>query len=129
MKEYYEQFRVELLDSCVPFWLAHGQDTQYGGLLNCLDREGQVYSDDKSVWMQGRAGWMFSYIYNHIDKKEEYLALAKSCIDFATKYCIDGDGLDLGGVRAPLANLFPEDLTIAEQVAKKIDNAVAAYVD
>lgn len=39
------------------------------------------------------------------------------------------DGLDLGGVRAPLANLFPEDLTIAEQVAKKIDNAVAAYVD
>lgn len=92
MKEYYEQFRVELLDSCVPFWLAHAQDAQYGGLLNCLDREGQVYSDDKSVWMQGRAGWMFSYIYNHIDKKEEYLALAKSCIDFATKYCIDGDG-------------------------------------
>jgi N-acylglucosamine 2-epimerase len=39
--------------------------------------------------MQGRAGWTFSYIYNHIDKKQEYLDFAKSCIDFASNYCID----------------------------------------
>ncbi len=92
MKEYYEKFRAELLNSCVPFWLEHAQDTQYGGVQNCLDREGVVYSDDKSVWMQGRAGWMFSYIYNHIEKKAEYLTFAKSCIDFATNHCIDTDG-------------------------------------
>ena len=35
---------------------------------------------------------MFSYLYNHIEKKEEYLTFAKSCIDFAAKYCIDTDG-------------------------------------
>ena len=81
MKEYYEKFRTELINSCVPFWLEHGHDAQYGGILNCLDREGEVYSEDKSVWMQGRAGWMFSYIYNHIEKKAEYLTFAKSCID------------------------------------------------
>ena len=92
MKQVYEQFRAELLDSCVPFWLNHGADKAYGGVLNCLDRDGKVYSEDKSVWMQGRAGWMFSYIYNHIEKKQEYLDFAKSCIDFATKYCIDTDG-------------------------------------
>lgn len=92
MKKYYDKFRRELLNSCVPFWLEHAQDTQYGGVLNCLDRFGDVYSDDKSVWMQGRAGWMFSYIYNHIEKKEEYLTFAKSCIDFATNHCIDADG-------------------------------------
>lgn len=91
MKKYYDKFRRELLDSCVPFWLEHGQDTRYGGVLNCLDRAGEVYSEDKSVWMQGRAGWMFSYIYNHIEKKEEYLTFAKSCIDFATNHCIDAD--------------------------------------
>jgi N-acylglucosamine 2-epimerase len=67
-------------------------DREHGGIINCLDREGKVYSEDKSVWMQGRAGWMFSYIYNNIEKNEEYLKLAKSCIDFATKYCIDTDG-------------------------------------
>ncbi len=92
MKGVYKQFRTELLDSCVPFWLEHGVDTEYGGILNCLDRSGKVYSDDKSVWMQGRAGWMFSYIYNNIEKKEEYLTLAKSCIDFARNHCIDSDG-------------------------------------
>ena len=92
MKEMYTKFRSELLDSCVPFWLEHAVDTQYGGILNCLDREGRVYSEDKSVWMQGRAGWTFSYIYNHIDKNDAYLHIAKSCIDFAAKHCIDSDG-------------------------------------
>ena len=79
----------ELLESCVPFWLNNGVDKEYGGVINCLDRTGKVYSDDKSVWMQGRSGWMFSYLYNHIEKNPEYLTFAKSCIDFATKYCID----------------------------------------
>ncbi len=91
-EEYYSLFREELLGSCVPFWMNHGVDREYGGILNCLDREGNVYSEDKSVWMQGRAGWMFSYIYNHIEQKEAYLTLAKSCIDFATNHCIDTDG-------------------------------------
>ena len=90
---YYKNlFREELLKSCVPFWLEHGIDREYGGILNCLDRKGEVYSEDKSVWMQGRAGWMFSYIYNRIEKKQEYLDLAKNCIDFARKHCIDSDG-------------------------------------
>ena len=92
MERMYDRFKSELLDSCVPFWLTHGADKEYGGLINCLDRTGQVYSEDKSVWMQGRAGWMFSYIFNHIEKKEEYLAFAKSCIDFASEHCIDADG-------------------------------------
>lgn len=86
---YLQKFKDELLNSCVPFWLSNGVDKEYGGVLNCLDRTGKVYSEDKSVWMQGRAGWAFSYIYNHIEKKQEYLDFAKSCIDFATEYCID----------------------------------------
>ena len=92
VKKYYEKFKKELLDSCVTFWLKNGIDKEYGGVRNCLDRYGKVYSDDKSVWMQGRAGWMFSYLYSHVKKDPEYLVLAKSCIDFATKYCIDEDG-------------------------------------
>ena len=89
MKEYLEKFKDELLNSCVPFWLKNGVDKEYGGILNCLDRTGKVYSEDKSVWMQGRCAWTFSYIYNNIEKKQEYLDFAKSCLDFATKYCID----------------------------------------
>ena len=62
MEKTYHKFKDELLNSCVPFWLKNGVDKEYGGLLNCLDRTGKVYSQDKSVWMQGSAGWMFSYM-------------------------------------------------------------------
>ena len=92
MNQVKDRFRKELLESCVPFWLSHAVDTEYGGLLNCLDREGKVYSTDKSIWMQGRAAWMFSYLYNNIENNDEYLKLAKSCLDFLEKYGIDEDG-------------------------------------
>ena len=48
MVEMYIKFRSELLDSCVPFWLENGVDTAYGVVLNCFDRTGKVYSQDKS---------------------------------------------------------------------------------
>ena len=89
MKKYYDLFTSELKDSCIPFWLKYGQDKEFGGVTTCLDRFGEVYSEDKSVWMQGRCGWMFSYLYNNFEKNPEYLTFAKSCIDFAKKHCID----------------------------------------
>ena len=92
MKEIFNKFKSELLESCVPLWSNNAVDKEFGGILNCLDRKGEIYSEDKSVWMQGRAGWMFSYIYNNIEKNPEYLKIAKSCIDFSTNHCIDTDG-------------------------------------
>ncbi len=89
LKKYYELFRSELMDSCIPFWLKYGQDEKNGGVTTCLDRFGEIYSEDKSVWMQGRCGWMFSYLYNNIEKDPAYLKFAKSCIDFAKAHCID----------------------------------------
>lgn len=37
------------------------------------------------------------------------------------------EGLDIGGVRAPLASLVPEDMTKIEAVCKLIDETTAAY--
>ena len=48
----------EELDRCVNFWLKNGMDKVNGGVYTCLDRTGRVYSTDKSVWMQGRCGWI-----------------------------------------------------------------------
>ena len=44
------QWLREELDRCVAFWLEHGMDRENGGVYTCLDREGQIYSTDKSVW-------------------------------------------------------------------------------
>ncbi len=91
LNNYYEQYRNELLGSCVPFWLKHARDKINGGIYTCLDQKGEIYSTDKSVWMQGRAGYMFSYLYNNVEQREEFLTVAKSCIDFAKRNCIDFD--------------------------------------
>ena len=88
-KKYKELFKKELLENCAPFWLKYSVDNEYGGIINCVDRKGEIYSDDKSVGMQGRCGWTYSYLYNKIEKNPEYLKMAKNAIDFATKYCID----------------------------------------
>ena len=88
-QKYYDLFKSELFDSCVPFWLDHGVDKEYGGVRNCLDRSGRVYSGDKSVWMQGRTAYTFSHLSNQFGKNDGYLAFAKSCIDFEKEHCID----------------------------------------
>ena len=77
------------LEACVNFWLAHGMDKEHGGVYTCLDRKGEIYSTDKSVWMQGRCGWMFAHLCNVYGVKEEWLAASKSCLDFMEAHCIN----------------------------------------
>ena len=89
---YKEKFYKELFDSVVPFWLEHGVDEIYGGMYTSLDRKGELYSADKSVWMQGRAAYTFAYLYNRLKKDERFLQVSKSCLDFIEKHCIDKDG-------------------------------------
>ena len=50
------------LETCANFWLEHGMDGKHGGVYTCLDRKGEVYSTDKSVWMQGRCAWVFAFL-------------------------------------------------------------------
>ncbi|MBQ8177924.1 MAG: AGE family epimerase/isomerase [Clostridia bacterium] len=90
-KDYLQLFERELFESCIPFWLKNGFDTVNGGMYTSLDREGRIYSTDKSVWMQGRAGYMFSRMANAFGM-QELLPVAKSCIDFLNAHCIDSDG-------------------------------------
>ncbi len=52
-------------------------DRVHGGVYTCLDREGKVYSTDKSVWMQGRCGWTFSYLCHVYGVRPEWLAASQ----------------------------------------------------
>ena len=79
----------EELDRCVNFWLKNGIDNEHGGVYTCLDRTGRIYSTDKSVWMQGRCGWIFAYLCHLYGPKPEWLAASKSCLDFMEQYCIN----------------------------------------
>ncbi|WP_206214158.1 AGE family epimerase/isomerase [Adlercreutzia sp. ZJ304] len=85
------QWIRDQLDKCVAFWLEHGIDSENGGVYTCLDRKGEIYSTDKSVWMQGRCAWTFSYLCHVYGSKPEWLHAAKSCLDFLEDYCINRD--------------------------------------
>lgn len=84
-------FKKDLVENILPFWLKNSIDYENGGIYTCLDREGNIYGTDKSVWFQGRALWVFSKAYNLIDKNEEYLKAAKNIYSFLSK-CTDTDG-------------------------------------
>ena len=58
-KKLANQYKDELLDNVLPFWLENSQDHEYGGYFTCLDREGRVFDTDKFIWLQGREVWMF----------------------------------------------------------------------
>ena len=83
-------YQETLTQKILPFWLDHAMDDQYGGIMTCVDREGTLYGEEKSVWFQGRALWSFSKAYNVIEKDPRYLAAAKSLYEFLPK-CEDTD--------------------------------------
>ena len=51
-KKLANQYKDELMNNVLPFWLNHSQDTEYGGYFTCLDREGNVFDTDKFIWLQ-----------------------------------------------------------------------------
>ncbi len=46
----------------------------------------------KSVWFQGRFGFVAAYAYNQVERNPEWLEASKSCIDFIEAHCADADG-------------------------------------
>ena len=93
-KEYFENllsFYEKELDNTLDFWYNHGYDKVNGGFYTCLERNGDVYDTDKSVWAQGRGLWVFAKAYNFIKKDERYLKAALHAYEFIKNNCYDSD--------------------------------------
>ncbi len=92
MNLYHNQYKKELFDNIIPFWLNHSKDEEYGGYFTCLKRNGDVFDTDKFIWLQGRQLWMFSMLYHEVEQKEEWLHMAKTGADFLEKHGRDNEG-------------------------------------
>jgi len=92
LKKYHELYRTTLLDDVIPFWMKHSPDHEFGGYYHCLDADGSVINTDKYMWPQNREIWVFSMLYNNLEKRQEWLDLAKLGIDFLKKYGRDENG-------------------------------------
>jgi N-acylglucosamine 2-epimerase len=85
-------YRGALLDDVIPFWLRHGIDAEHGGIFTALDRDGSLLDSDKSVWFQGRAGWMLATLWNTVEPRAEWLEAARSCVEFSRRHCHSPEG-------------------------------------
>ena len=85
------QYKNELLNNVIPFWIDQSQDKAYGGYFTCLDRQGNVFDTDKFIWLQGRQVWMFSMLYNNVEQRSEWLECAIQGGEFLKKHGHDGD--------------------------------------
>lgn len=81
-----------LLQNIIPFWEKNSIDNENGGYFTCLNRTGEVFDTDKFMWLQGRQAWIFSMLYNKVEKKDNWLKIAKSGIDFIKNYGMDTEG-------------------------------------
>ena len=90
-KQLEKQYRDELLQNVIPFWLEKSQDKEYGGYFTCLDCQGNVFDTDKFIWLQGREVWLFAMLYNRVEKRQEWLDCAIQGAEFLKKYGHDGN--------------------------------------
>jgi N-acylglucosamine 2-epimerase len=92
VKKLHDFYYSELMDDCLPFWIKNSIDRLYGGYQTCLDRKGEIYNTDKSVWFQGRCLWTYSKVCNELGRKDELMDAAKTGYDFLLDHCFDKDG-------------------------------------
>lgn len=92
LTEWADVCRRDLTTDIMPFWMKYGFDRINGGVYTCVDRDGTLIDTTKSVWFQGRFAFVCAYAYNKVEKNPEWLAAAKSTLDFIEQHCIDTDG-------------------------------------
>jgi N-acylglucosamine 2-epimerase len=87
-----QYYRNLLTNNIVPFWEKRILDTEKGGYYNCFDREGNLYKDIKSGWFVGRHLYIFSALYNRIEKRQQWLDIAKVGRKFLMEKAYAGNG-------------------------------------
>lgn len=90
-KQLSQQYKNELLDRVMPFWMEKSIDTEFGGYFTCLERDGEVFDTDKFIWLQGREVWMLATLYNKVEKRQEWLDAAIQGAEFLKRYGHDGN--------------------------------------
>ena len=72
-----QTYRDGLLNDTLPFWIPRAIDRESGGYITSLDRDGTILHTDKPVWFQGRFAWLLATLYNTVERRPEWLELAR----------------------------------------------------
>ena len=135
LQSWANRYKDDLINDIMPFWMNHGLDREHGGVFTCLNRDGSLIDSTKSVWFQGRFGYVCAFAYNNIEQRQEWLDASRSCIDFIEHHCTDADGRMFFEVKAdgtPLRKrryLFSECFAVIAISEYAIATHDASYVE
>ncbi len=87
-----QDYRKRLFEQFLPFWEKGGLDEEHGGIMCELSDDGSVAVDLKYIWYQGRAVWVYAYLYNRFGKDPKWLKTATTIRDFMVKSMYIGRG-------------------------------------
>lgn len=91
-QQYITKIKTHILEDIMPFWDKRCLDSELGGYITCFDREGNVTDTHKYIWFQGRQLYIYSLLYNRIEKRSEWLRYAKFGYDFLLSHGYAGNG-------------------------------------
>ena len=74
-----------LIYKIIPFWEKYALDNNDGAINNCLDNNGKILSKDRYIFSQARALWVFSALYNRIEKRDKWMSIASGIFDYLKK--------------------------------------------
>ena len=107
-----DDYRQRLFEQYLPFWEKGGYDREYGGFSCELNDDGSVAEDEKFIWYQGRAIWVYSFLYNRIEKNPAWLRMAEKTKQFMVQHMYAGAGRWIEKTR--------RDGTVLEGVGKTV---------
>jgi len=91
-QQHRQELNERLFKEYLPFWDHGGYDEEYGGFICNLNPDGIPVDDEKYIWYQGRAIWVYSFLYTHFGREPRYLEIARRTRDFMIKQMYLGNG-------------------------------------
>ena len=71
----------------------HVIDHEFGGFLCNTDRDGTNLTMEKMAWFEGRGIWVYSFLYNHFNREDKHLEIARKSVEFILKVRPSGKGV------------------------------------
>ena len=88
-----DQYRYDLFQDDPPFMERHVIDHEFGGFLCNTDRDGTNLTMEKMAWFEGRGIWVYSFLYNHFNREDKHLEIARKSVEFILKVRPSGKGV------------------------------------
>lgn len=86
LKKLRDSYKEALLGKFIPNMDSLVVDHELGGFMCSVDvLTRKLLNTNKRAWFEGRGIWMYSFLYNNIEKDPRYLEIAKKSKDFILK--------------------------------------------